>query len=302
MSLSRIALRLAAYEALNPFATITTGPWPTHAGNRVYDSRIDPVEAPDAVEKLLSQIEGKPIVTLYTEEQESEPYAGAEYPIDKEIVVLVAELMIAARGTIEVQDAQGSVQTFGAITSPATDREREVLLDILEHQVREALAVESLASAGALYRGVVMEAHHIHSVPQRGADHVTRLAARTVKFRLRVHTTLRAFAPSSPPATGLALLPEPLLSVALALAPGSTGAAVCASIAQLIGQPDPLVPLEGIDIFVSVDRGAAPTKDDGSDSDVRAAVTLTEPPPRILNRRWKRVAAWLLKLINWSPS
>ena len=43
MSLSRLALRLAAVEALCPSSLAETGPYPTWAGNEVFDSRITPI-------------------------------------------------------------------------------------------------------------------------------------------------------------------------------------------------------------------------------------------------------------------
>src|SRR4051812_48348079 len=141
MPLSRLALRLAAYEALNPFASIKSGPWPTIAGANVYDSRLDPgltVDDPDAWDSFVTSIEGRPIVIVYTEEHDTSPTSG-EYPADRHIADLVVELMIATRGTVEIPRADGSPIEVGSVEMALTDRQREALLDFLEGQVRKLL-------------------------------------------------------------------------------------------------------------------------------------------------------------------
>jgi hypothetical protein len=270
VSLSRLALRLAAYEALCPFAVIATGPWPTLAGSNVFDSRMDPIASSDDWSAFIESIEGKPILTVYTEEQEADPVAG-EYEADREMVDLVIELMIAAAGSVEVAGADGSTQIIGAISAPITDRQHEAMLDILEAQVRRVLDPQGYAGP-QVYRDVARELHHVHSSPQRDPDKVTRVAARTLKLKIRVPATSWPLAPTVPPATGLALLPQPLLGVALALDPGSTGGQTCAAAANWIAQPAPLVPLTDIRAYANLDRGATPT---ASNADETADVPLS---------------------------
>ncbi len=268
MSLSRLALRLAAYEALCPYASVVaSGPWPTVAGAEVYDSRVDPVATEDGWKAFLTKIEGKPLIIVYTEEQETSPYAG-EYPADKEEVELVVELMIAAIGSVTVEQPNGETTTVGTLEAPISDRLREALLDLLEAQVRFVLDTQSYAPTALVYSKIARELHHVHSVPQRDAATQARVAARTVKFKLAVPATSWPLAPSSPPASGLALLPSPLLGVAQALNPASSGGLVCAQLAGLVAQPAPLVPLTDIRILANVDRSVAPTAPTGSDSDV----------------------------------
>lgn len=264
MSLSRLALRLAAVEALCPSASATAGPWPTAAAGRVYDSRIDLISgaiSPEEMTAALRDLENKPLLVVYTEEQETSPYGTAAYPAKEEVVDLVVEAMIASTGVIEVQQEDGSVEPVGAIEAPVTDRESEALLDVLEAQVRRLLDVSQRAPSSALLFKVAMETRHIHSVPSRAADRALRLAGRTIKFKTKVKATVWPQATSA--------LPEPLASVAAGLAPGSSGAAVCATVAGLIPGAPALPPaLERVDI---VTRLGATTSFDDPDA-VRASV------------------------------
>ena len=277
MSLSRLALRLAAYEALCPYASVAAsppGPWPTLAGAEVFDSRVDPVASEDAWNAFLKAIENQPLIILYTEEQETSPVEG-DYPADKEIVELVAELMIAATGPLAVEQPGGGTTTIGALGAPLTDRQHEATLDLLEAQVRYVLDPQGYAATAATYRKVARELHHVHSVPQRDADKAARIAARTLKFRLRVAATAWPLQPSAPPASGLALLPQPLQGVAQALDPASSGALLCAELAGLVAQPAALTPLSDIRVLANLDRGAAPTDAAGSDADMVGDVPLS---------------------------
>ena len=80
MALARLALRLAAIEALLPSAVAATGPYPTVAGAQVYDSRLDPIADPDAWEAFLTEVEGNPIVIVYTEEHRDRAEARLGVP------------------------------------------------------------------------------------------------------------------------------------------------------------------------------------------------------------------------------
>ncbi len=61
MALYRTALRLATLESLRPTALLKTqGPWPTLAADRVFDSRLDPIED-------LTKDQHKAVIVVYTE-------------------------------------------------------------------------------------------------------------------------------------------------------------------------------------------------------------------------------------------
>lgn len=253
MSLSRLALRLAAVEALCPCGALAAGPFPTIAAGRVYDSRIDLIAAalsPEELTEALRALENQPLLVVYTEEQETSPYGTPQYPAQEEIVDLVVEAMIASTGVVEVEGQDGATETVGAIEAPITDRQNEALLDVLEAQVRYLLDPAFRAPSSRLLTKVAMETRHIHSVPSRAADRALRLAGRTIKLRTKVKAT------EWPAAAGG--LPEPLASVAAGLAPGSSGAALCASlVAHIPGAPALPPALEGVDIVTHLEATAS---------------------------------------------
>jgi len=264
VSLSRLALRLAAVEALRPSATGSAGPFPTLAGPRVYDSRLDVIDT-------LSDIDAKPMLLVYTEEQNNKPYGNAVHRPDESIVTLVVEISVALRGEVEIAHPDGTTETVNTVETPLTDREHEALLDVLEATVRRVFDRNATVASAALFFLVAMEVRAIESEPLRDADKTTRLAARTLKFTVKVVgdrwpvPTL----PPSPAATGLARLPEPLASVARAVPSTSSAGALLARVAAWLPDPDGLTPLAAINPSVALDRGT-PSFDDV------AGVVLTE--------------------------
>ncbi|VFU07930.1 hypothetical protein [Methylocella tundrae] len=259
MSLARLALRLAAIEALCPSATVATGPYPTVAGARVDDSRVDLIaaaESPEAIAAALAALENNPLLVVYTEEQQTSPYGDVRYPAAEEVVTLVIEAMIAGSGVMQIELPDGTIQSIGTLEAPVTDRQHEAMLDLLEAQVRYILTIKNRAPTAVLYNKVAMETRMIHSDPQRAADRTLRLASRTIKFHVKVKAEVW-------PAP-VAALPEPLASVAAGLAPGSSGALLCASLLPLIpGAPALPPPLQGIDIYTHLDGTASATDPDG---------------------------------------
>jgi hypothetical protein len=253
MSFSRLALRLAAVEALCPAAALPAGPFPTVAGPRVYDSRIDLIQAnesPEALAAALAAIENKPLVSVYTEEQRTEPYGTVKYSASENVVTLVIEAMIAASGVTEVTLPDGTTQEVGTIEAPVTSREHEALLDVLEGQVRFLLSArrnEMPAPSAELYRKVAMEVRSIESQPLRAADRTLRLAARTIKFEVKIPGESWP----SPTATGLDRFPEPLAMVAKALPAGSSGAALVTSLAPMPPE-QPAVPTDPVEIVIDL--------------------------------------------------
>ncbi len=250
MSLSRLALRLTAVEALRPYAALVSGgPWPTLAGREVTDTPIDPIEAVDDYNALMDRIEGKAVVSVYTEEHTAEPYQPATFPPEQVVVTLVFEILIATRGVLKVIGADGTEKDLGDVVAAVTDRQREATLDVLESQIVQALAV---GPSGDLFRKIRMEVHRLHSVPQRGDDKTLRLAARTLKLTVKVKNERWPAFGVAPPPVGLDLLPEPLRTVGKALDPASSGGALCLELAALIAQPAPRVPLAGITLAINV--------------------------------------------------
>ena len=260
MSLSRLALRLAAVEALCPSSVAETGPWPTWAGSSVYDSRITPFADADAWQTFIEQVQGSPLVTVYTEEQETDPTTG-EYPADREMVDLVIEIMIAVGASVEVEGLDGQPLQVGSLEAPITSPQHEAMLDMLEHQIRSLL--DPMSPAASLpYTKVARELHHVKSAPVRDAtDRLSRQAARTLTFKLRVaHAAPYANAAAAiagGAAADIANLPEPMLSVAKALDPQSAAGQLVRQIAR--GQPPApvLTPMNDMRVYTGLNRGAA---------------------------------------------
>lgn len=264
MSLSRLALRLAAVEALKPAASVADpdGLFPTLAGPRIFDSRID------AIESLSDSEKGAPIAIVYTETTKSSPYDGSKHRPDEHFVDLVIEALMAFRSEVEVTRPDGVAVTVGGYETPITDRESEALLDVHEALIRRVFDRKASVASADLFFKVAMEVRSIDSEPLRDSDKTTRLAQRTIRFACKVKA--EAWPPpaiSAAPLTGLYRLPEPLQTVALALPEGSAGLAICTNTAGLIPEAGGLIALSGIDFFVGANR--VPT---AADFDVRAQV------------------------------
>lgn len=116
MSLARLAMRIAAARAVKG-ATL--------AGDRVFDSAIDPIDLTIAENRL-------PILVVMTDEHEAIPTGRDLFHTDNSCDLII-EAAIAARVEIE-----GEV----SITIPHTDEGMELVLDMIEHQVIAALTRE----------------------------------------------------------------------------------------------------------------------------------------------------------------
>jgi hypothetical protein len=275
MSATRLALRLAAYEALCPYAARSGAQgaqWPTLAGANVYDSRIDPIGESDDWQAFIEGIEGRPIVILYAEEHETDPYFG-EFPADRELPELVVELMVASVGQVLVEKADGTTEAVGDVIAGITDPQREALLDLLEAQVRWLLSLKNPFTP--LISAVAMELHHVRSVPQRASDKTTRLAARTVtlKYKAKASVWPLPLIQGQAAPTGFDVLPEPLRTVAMTLDPASPHGQMLAGLAAVVAAPQTLTPLEDMRMHANVGRSVVPTQVDGSDADITADAT-----------------------------
>jgi len=130
MAIERTALRLAAVMALtNGFAA----PYPTIAANRVFDSRVDPLEG-------LKRRDLVPIAIVYTDDDEGETLSHNNGgPPFRHLVSLVFGLSIGMVGDLEDADGNPLKDEDGnAITGLlpiATEPELEAMLDLFEDQV-----------------------------------------------------------------------------------------------------------------------------------------------------------------------
>lgn len=122
MSLARLAMRIAAARALKG-ATL--------AGDRVFDSAIDPIDQTIAETR-------QPILVVMTDDHEAD-ITGRDLTYGDARCDLVVEAAIAARVEIPATDGDGNAMT---IAIPHTDEGMELVLDMIEHQVVAALTRE----------------------------------------------------------------------------------------------------------------------------------------------------------------
>lgn len=256
--LSRLALRIAAIEALAPSDAVELGlPMPTIAGNRVYDSRQSPIDS-------AADIEGKPIVIVYTEAQDFKPYPSGSTRADDTHVTLIIELMIASRGIVTIGLPDGTTQDVGTLDTPMMEGPQEALLDLLEAMVRRRLDTRADASPeGLRFRNIAAGFKSIESVPARDDSRTVRMAARTLSFQAKIPMDRWPDATLSPvTVTGLDALPEPLRSLAKSLPASSPHLATCQAIASAIADPADLTPLQQIGITADINRSSPQTPPD----------------------------------------
>lgn len=259
--LSRIALRLAATHALAPAGTPEAGPWPTIAGPEVWEERLDLIsqsESPEDISRALADLENKPIVVVYAEDHHTLPYGQSKYPAEENVITLAIEISLGVQGVVRIKtrNANGDPTEIdiGSIDAPMTDRQHAAILDMLEAQIRYIFDRKNGAPSAELFHAISGEMRSIHSDPQRAADRTLRLALRTIKFHVKVAGD-KWPEPGSAPLEGLDRLPEPLRTVAKGLPQDSSGAALCAQLADMTPSPSPLgVPLGSVALVLGVNR------------------------------------------------
>jgi hypothetical protein len=290
MSLARMALRLAAAEALAPYAALATQAWPTIAGKNVYDSRLDPIVNADEAAAFFDQLDNAPVVVLYTEDHATDPPDGPPTPPQWELVDLVAELIIASVDETEVTGPDGQVELRTAINVASLDAVNEALIDTLDGQIRRQFDPRNVTQSNDLMRRVVIELREIKSFPDRSPDRATKVARRTTRFHFRIRQD--EWPPFAAPVTpiGLAALPRPLRSVAEGLDRASSGHQLAQKVAEMISQGPVAEPLQSVGIagqlFPSAaDAAAAPPPipgelaDDALQTNIVANAVIPAPDP-----------------------
>ncbi|WP_315747863.1 MULTISPECIES: hypothetical protein [unclassified Bradyrhizobium] len=202
--LAREFLRLTALEALRPSARLpSNGPWPTIAGAYVSDSRIDPFDD-------LTDDEKRPLIAVFTENSSLAKIAQAGPAFYKGEVDLVFEISVVANFH---QDGEVIVDYAD------TDASIEASLGVLEDQIYHAL---HFGPTGALFRQMVkLPFEEWHStIKHRSGEENIRLAARTIRGRIRVKEACYDPAPITPPAD-FNRLPAALKAIATQLGPST---------------------------------------------------------------------------------
>jgi hypothetical protein len=246
MALYRTALRLAAIEGLRPAKLLnSSGPWPTLAQARVFDTRLDPIEDIAAAAR-------KAVIVVYTEHDigyASQRRGGVPFRREVDLVFEISQIAAAP------SDADPNLYIAGV---PETDAELEAEIDRIETEIAFALFY---APGGLIWRrltgnGMVTDPR---SAPHRTSEENLRLAMRTVTWKVQVPDD--AFDPlPREEQKGLDRLPEPLKSVAYQLREAGWPETLIGGLAE--GMPAmPLArPLKSIGLNVEiVPRGGTPT-------------------------------------------
>jgi hypothetical protein len=136
VNLAIMALRLAARAALAPAWSRQSGIWPTLAGERVFDSRFDMVDARAG--------ERSPLIVMGVEDHAGDAFSGqdgAQGPRGLDgLARLVFSLQITSRRAVTMRDPQtGLDETFDVEEADLLDHELADMLAILGEQVKRTL-------------------------------------------------------------------------------------------------------------------------------------------------------------------
>lgn len=226
MTLARTAVRLQAIELLNADPVVGAA-----CNGRIFDSRL----------AELSHEEPVPVIVVTTEETKAE---GSRLSDSASPTEIACDLVLEIAMDAVAQDADGNVGTF----IPATDRELEAALDVIEEAAIAAVIYGQTAPARLMRQAVILGVPEYKSSRFATDDTGEKLAIRLVTLRVR----LRSDDPDilNPPTGPFAGLPNPLRTVAEHLPAGSSALATCARIAgMLTGQA--FVPFTGVDARIS---------------------------------------------------
>lgn len=220
MSLSRLALRLAAVEALAPPSEFGRDmpEWPTMvAGDRIFDSQIGTEPTTEAARR-------SPMISVYTDDSKVDP-SGEEFAFFEDGIercTLAFEIIVP--GVVVLEDG------YEVLVPVETDALAEAMVDAIGAQV--ASVMQAARMTGPL-RHVLVSVEKVESRPWRDADSDVRLSARRDEFEV----TLRRSADFAPGQSGLDRLPEPLRSVAMDLASGGYARALAETVAAALTDP-----------------------------------------------------------------
>ena len=216
MSLARTALRLSVSAALRADPVIAAIVTPA----RVYDSLIQEFEAETLV----------PTIVVLTEHDGGHAFdkGNGGPPFDQ---VCDLSLEIAMRQIVQDGDTV-------ALDVPATDRELEASLDLIEEAAINAITVadtpQSRLVRQAVTRRITKRESNRFAADGTGVKYAIREVVLTTE--LKGETVLN---PLDIPPGPFAALPDPLRTVAAAMPVGSSGLAICQRITALLSGAPP---------------------------------------------------------------
>lgn len=146
MSLTALAVRIATIRALKGR---------TFAGDRVFDSKINPVN-------LVASAEREPVIIVTTDDDDIS-ITGRDLRAGDHKLELVIEVAVTQKVTVEVENGG----TTEVLSIPATDAGLETTVGLIGWQIAKALSADG-GEWGDLWRTFVTKVHSISS--RRGAD------------------------------------------------------------------------------------------------------------------------------------
>ena len=167
MSLARLMLRAAWVGALKN---------KTIAENRVFDTRLNPLEITNKVDLL-------PCICVYTDHDTGKNIktkGGDPLPVFERQVDLIMEITVGAWHEVEIEGPQGNPEQTEIFDMVETDAELEALLDFLELQIKAAFYDSSDLSRR------ITHVESWESVPGRSTAGNTRQCARLMTIRCLV--------------------------------------------------------------------------------------------------------------------
>lgn len=224
MSLARTALRLVAVEALKADPVLSV-----QCGERIFDSRMSDFDRTEPV----------PVIVVTTDDEQSRAFdpnnGGVPFDATVDLTLEIAMKAVA----VDADD------TPIGIGSPATDRELEAALDLLEECAVTTLTVGETAQAKLVRRvsrRVPRKTSSRFITDETGEKLAIRLVVLSVELRGEDQLDATII-----PTGAFASLPNPLRTVCEAFAPGSTAAGICTMLAAAMAVPT-IDKFEGADL------------------------------------------------------
>ncbi|MGF9694705.1 hypothetical protein AAIH46_17935 [Rhizobium sp. 0TCS1.26] len=184
MSMMRIALRIAAVEALKG---------KTLVGNNVLDTPNGALDI--QADGSLRTDEDKPFVSVYTDQGRAENIAGRSLT-ENGLCDIIFEMGIST-AMLDIDEETEATVLVG-INIPGSDRNREFFLDIVQRQIATALTDPDNAWAD-IYRGLHHRIMKIEYAGARNTDDGQRLAGHQMRLTVDL---------GDEPQTGVALDPR----------------------------------------------------------------------------------------------
>ncbi|WP_172123216.1 hypothetical protein [Devosia sp. 919] len=171
MSLTRIALRIAAVEALKGRTLV---------GDNVLDSPNGALDI--QADGTLRTDEEKPFISVYTDQGKAEGVTGRSL-IENGVCDIVFEMGVSL-GMTEVDQDTGEATLVG-IQVPASDSTKEFFLDIVQRQLADALNDPDNPWA-EVYRGLHYGVTKLEYAGARNADDGQRLAGHQMRISVQL--------------------------------------------------------------------------------------------------------------------